>query len=298
MRLISIGDPGQETAAVYTEDGIAVLAEVRPTWPTSWRGVLSRFGAEGAEAFRDSLRVCVSEAKERGDAAWRKPDSVRLGPPIPDPSKIVAVGLNYRDHAEEQNKQPPEQPLLFAKAPTCLIGPRDTIELPPTEVEDRVDAEAELCVVVGRTLKAATESEAADAVAGYTIMNDVSGRAAQYGDRQWFRGKSFDTFGPCGPWVVTVDELSDPHGLALEADWNDRAMQRGTTSNLIFRVPGLLSYISRSMTLLPGDLVATGTPSGVGVFRDPPVFLRDGDVVTIRLEKVGELRNPVRRTRS
>jgi len=133
-----------------------------------------------------------------------------------------------------------------------------------------------------------------DYILGWTVMNDVSGRQAQYGDKQFFRGKSFDTFGPCGPWIVTRDELPDPSGLSLEADWGERAMQRGNTRDLIFSVPFTVSYVSRMMTLLPGDLITTGTPAGVGVFREPPCFLRKGETVTIRLEKVGELRNQVR----
>jgi 2-keto-4-pentenoate hydratase/2-oxohepta-3-ene-1,7-dioic acid hydratase in catechol pathway len=184
-------------------------------------------------------------------------------------------------------------PLLFAKAPSCLIGARDPIHLPDPSIEDQVDAEAELCVVIGRGGRQITESAALDHVLGYTIMNDVSGRRAQYGDKQWFRGKSFDTFGPCGPWIVTADELGDPGGLALEADWGPRPMQRGHTRDLIFSVPFVVSYVSRMMTLRPGDLITTGTPAGVGVFRDPQVFLGKGDVVTVRLEKVGHLSNPV-----
>jgi 2,4-didehydro-3-deoxy-L-rhamnonate hydrolase len=218
---------------------------------------------------------------------------VRLGPPVPDPGKIVALGLNYRDHAQEQKKEPPTAPLLFAKAPSCLIGPADPIRLPDPSIEDQVDAEAELCVVIGQRSSGLAPEKALDAVLGFTIMNDVSGRRTQYGDKQWFRGKSFDTFGPCGPWIVTRDELPDPSGLALEADWGDRPMQRGNTRDLIFSVPELVSYVSRMMTLYPGDLITTGTPAGVGVFREPPAFLRRGDSVVIRLEKVGELRNPV-----
>jgi 2-keto-4-pentenoate hydratase/2-oxohepta-3-ene-1,7-dioic acid hydratase in catechol pathway len=220
-------------------------------------------------------------------------DRVRLGPPVNDPSKIVALGLNYRDHAREQKKEPPAVPLLFAKAPSCLIGPADPIRLPDPAVEDQVDAEAELCLVIGRRGRNIAEERALEHVLGFTIMNDVSGRRAQYGDKQWFRGKSFDTFGPCGPWVVTRDELADPGALNLEADWGDVPMQRGNTRDLIFPAPFVVSYVSRMMTLCPGDLITTGTPAGVGVFRDPPVFLRRGETVTIRLENVGVLRNPV-----
>ena len=295
MRWISVGERGRERPAVRTHTGVAVVGMIGPEWHGSWRSILQRSEAAGEsfDALFARVRTAVETAEALGGGAWIEDASERWGPPIPDPSKIVAIGLNYRDHAEEQNKQPPERPLLFPKAPTSLIGPHDAIVPPPPDVEDRVDAEAELCAVVGRTLRYASPDEGNAALVGVTIMNDVSGRRAQYSDKQWFRGKSFDTFAPCGPWIVTVDELTRTDGLALEADWNERPMQRGNTRDLLFDVPQLLSYISMSMTLLPGDLVSTGTPSGVGVFRDPQVFLKDGDVVTIRLEGVGELSNRI-----
>lgn len=281
MRLVSFGEPGRERPGVVVGTGIADLAAARPAWPSSWRGIVS--GVPWSEIVAVAARAPVIPL-----------DSVRLGPPIPDPSKVVALGLNYRDHALEQKKEPPPAPLLFCKAPSCLVGPHDPIVLPDPAIEARVDAEAELCIVLGRHARNVPESEAMDCILGWTVMNDVSGRQAQFGDKQFFRGKSFDSFGPCGPWIVTRDELPDPSGLALEADWGERAMQRGNTRDLIFSVPFTVSYVSRMMTLLPGDLITTGTPAGVGVFHDPPVFLQQGETVTIRLEKIGELRNPVR----
>jgi len=280
MRIVSFGESGRERPGVVQDGAVADLLAVRPGWPPRWRGILEAgLFVEVAEAAREAPAVPL--------------ESVRLGPPIPDPSKIVAIGLNYRDHALEQKKQPPSAPLLFAKAPSCLIGPHDPIRLPDETLEDQVDAEAELCAVLGRRARNVTEADALEHVLGFTIMNDVSGRRAQYGDRQWFRGKSFDTFGPCGPWIVTRDELPDPDGLALEADWGDRPVQRGNTRDLIFSVAFLVSYVSRMMTLEPGDLLTTGTPAGVGVYRDPPMFLRRGETVRIRLERIGELGNPV-----
>jgi 2-keto-4-pentenoate hydratase/2-oxohepta-3-ene-1,7-dioic acid hydratase in catechol pathway len=274
-------------------DELVDFLAARPAWPRSWRALLGAglvLGADGTPS--RELGVAAEEARK--SSASRIPiGAARLGPPIPDPTKIVAIGLNYRDHALEQKKEPPEAPLLFAKAPSCLVGPRDPIRLPDPAIEDRVDSEAELCVVLARPARNVSEADAMECVLGYTVMNDVSGRKAQYGDRQWFRGKSFDTFGPCGPWIVTRDELPDPSGLALEADWGGRPMQRGNTRDLIFSVPALISYVSRMMTLLPGDLITTGTPAGVGVFRDPPAFLQRGETVTVRLEKVGEIANPV-----
>ncbi len=283
MKLASFGAIGREGAGVVDGDRILDLGKVRPAWPTTW-GAILRAGlwpevSAAVEVARTSPSASTALAGER------------LGPPITDPSKIIAIGLNYRDHALEQGKEPPPAPLLFAKAPSSLIGPRDPIVLPIDEPQ--VDAEAELAVAIGTRARDVTEAAALDFVLGYTIMNDVSGRAAQYGDKQWFRGKSFDTFAPCGPWLVTADEYGDPIGRALEADWSDRAMQRGNTRDLLFDIRALVAYVSRQMTLLPGDLISTGTPAGVGVFRTPPVFLRSGDVVRIRLDGIGELQNPV-----
>jgi 2,4-didehydro-3-deoxy-L-rhamnonate hydrolase len=281
MRLVSFGEPGRERPGVVVGNGIADLAAVRPAWPASWRGIMTLLPWADVVAAVAGAPVVPLEA-------------VRLGPPIPDPSKVVALGLNYRDHALEQKKEPPTAPLLFCKAPSCLVGPHDPIVLPEPAIETHVDAEAELCIVIGRRGRDIPESGAMEHILGWTVMNDVSGRQAQQGDRQFFRGKSFDTFGPCGPWIVTRDEVPDPSGLSLEADWGERPMQRGNTRDLIFSVPFTVSYISRMMTLLPGDLITTGTPAGVGVYREPPVFLQKGDTVTVRLEKIGELRNPVK----
>jgi 2,4-didehydro-3-deoxy-L-rhamnonate hydrolase len=290
VRLVSFGEAGREQAGVVEGDRILPMLELRPSWPRSWREILGGgLFPSVAAALDEARRTMATTAPER----FPHLAGVRLGPPIPNPTKVVAIGLNYRDHALEQKKEPPAAPLLFAKAPSCLVGPYDPIHLPDEAVEDQVDAEAELCVVMACAARNVTESLAMASVLGFTIMNDVSGRASQYGDKQWFRGKSFDSFGPCGPWVITRDELPDPSGLALEADWGGRPMQRGNTADLIFSVSALVSYVSRMMTLCPGDLITTGTPAGVGVFRDPPVFLRRGEDVVIRLERVGEIRNPV-----
>lgn len=219
-------------------------------------------------------------------------DEVSLYPPLPRPSKIVCLGLNYEDHAREQNKEPPDHPMLFSKAPSALTGPLDDVIIRPGV--EGVDAEAELAAVIGREASMIPAGEAADYVAGYMAFNDVSARKIQRGDRQWFRGKSFDTFAPCGPWLVTADELGDPQTLSIRQTLNGRVMQEGSTSAMIFTVKEIISFISNSMTLLPGDIIATGTPSGVGVFRDPPVFLKDGDLVEIEIERIGKLRNRVK----
>jgi len=216
--------------------------------------------------------------------------SVRLMAPIPNPSKVVAIGLNYRDHAREQGTAIPERPLIFAKFPTSVIGPGDTIVWDP-ELTQRVDFEAELAFVVGKTARRVPESDAYAYIAGYTCGNDVSARDLQFGDQQWVRGKSLDTFCPLGPALVTRDEIADPHRLAIRSVLNGEVMQDSNTSELIFGVPELLSFISRAFTLLPGDVVMTGTPHGVGVFRNPPVFLKEGDRIAIEIEGVGRLEN-------
>lgn len=280
MRLVSFGDAGRERPGVVVGSEIADLGAARPAWPGTWRGILAIVPWAEVEASVFQAPLVALE-------------TARLGPPIPDPSKVVALGLNYRDHALEQKKEPPSAPLLFCKAPSCLIGPHDPIRLPDPSIEAHVDAEAELCIVIGRRGHDIPETAAMEHILGWTVMNDVSGRQAQHGDKQFFRGKSFDTFGPCGPWIVTRDEVPDPSGLSLEADWGTRPMQRGNTRDLIFSVPYTVSYVSRMMTLLPGDLITTGTPAGVGVYREPPVFLQKGETVTVRLERIGELRNPV-----
>jgi 2,4-diketo-3-deoxy-L-fuconate hydrolase len=219
---------------------------------------------------------------------------VRLLAPVILPSKIICVGLNYRDHAEEQNKPLPPRPMLFSKASTCLQAPGLPIELP--EDLTQVDAEGELAVIISKPGRRIPREKAAEHIAGYTCFNDVSDREAQYADKQFFRGKSIDTGGPCGPWLVTPDELPEfAHGLAVKCWWNDELMQSSNTDQLIFPVDELIAHASRNMTLLPGDIISTGTPGGVGVFRDPKVFLRPGDTVTVEVEGIGRLTNPVTR---
>ena len=212
--------------------------------------------------------------------------------PIDRPGKIVCIGLNYRDHAEEQGAALPERPLLFAKWPNTLIGPGDPIVIPP--VTEQVDYEAELGVVIGSRVSRASAADALDAVAGYVCVNDVSARDLQFSDGQWTRGKSVDTFCPVGPHLVPAAEIPDPQALRIRALVNGEALQDSTTANMVFGVAELIAYITRSVTLEPGDLIATGTPAGVGAFRDPKVFLRPGDEVTIEIEGIGALTNPVR----
>jgi 2,4-didehydro-3-deoxy-L-rhamnonate hydrolase len=210
--------------------------------------------------------------------------------PIERPGKIVCVGLNYRDHAEEQGVELPDAPLLFAKWPNALIGPGEPIVIPP--VVTQCDYEAELGVVIGALVKDVSQENAFAAVRGYVCANDVSARDLQFADGQWTRGKSPDTFCPVGP-LVPAAEISDPHDLSIQAIVSGEVLQDSSTANLIFGIDEIISYASRTMTLEPGDLILTGTPAGVGVFRDPQRLLRPGDEVTVAIEGVGSLTNPV-----
>ncbi len=210
--------------------------------------------------------------------------------PIDRPGKIICVGLNYRDHAEEQGVELPKVPLFFAKYTTALIGPGDAIVIPP--VVTQCDYEAELGVVIGASVRNVSKENALEAVRGYLCANDVSARDLQFADGQWTRGKSPDTFCPVGP-LVPAAEIRDPHDLRIRAIVSGEVLQDSTTANLIFGIDEIISHASLTSTLEPGDLILTGTPAGVGVFRNPKRLLQPGDEVTIEIERVGELTNPV-----
>ena len=220
-------------------------------------------------------------------------DRVTLAAPVSRPSKIIGIGLNYKDHAEEQKAKVPDVPVIFAKFPNSLIGHRETITWDP-KVTSKADFEGELAVVIGSKIQNCPESEALGAVFGYTCANDVSARDLQFRDIQLLRGKSLDTFCPLGPWIVTGDEIPNPNSLKIQSWLNGRLMQDSNTSLMIFRVSGIVSFLSRHFTLLPGDVILTGTPRGVGVFRDPPVFMKEGDEVAVEIERVGRLVNTCR----
>ncbi len=215
-----------------------------------------------------------------------------LAPPILNPSKIICVGLNYADHCREQNIDLPKSPVLFAKFPTALIGINEAITW-PAESSQQVDYEAELAVVIGCEAKNVSENEAYHYVAGCTIVNDVSARDVQFSDGQWIRGKSFDTLCPMGPYLITMDEIDDPQELDIRCRVNEELRQDSNTREMIFQIPFLISFISKTSTLLPGDVISTGTPAGVGVFRNPKVFLKPGDMVEVEIETIGLLRNSV-----
>jgi 2-keto-4-pentenoate hydratase/2-oxohepta-3-ene-1,7-dioic acid hydratase in catechol pathway len=222
--------------------------------------------------------------------------SVQLLSPLPRPGKIVCVGLNYYDHAAESQMQVPTAPLLFTKFANAVIGPGDSIRLPRNS--NQVDYEAELAVIIGEETRDVPVASALGKVYGYACANDVSARDFQFADGQWFRGKGQDTFCPLGPWIVTRDEVPDPQTLPIRCKVNGQVLQDDTTANMIFPVAELVSYISTGITLDPGDVILTGTPVGVGFARTPPLFLADGDTVTVEIEGIGELTNRVAMTSS
>jgi 2-keto-4-pentenoate hydratase/2-oxohepta-3-ene-1,7-dioic acid hydratase in catechol pathway len=217
---------------------------------------------------------------------------VRLGPPIPDPEKILCMGLNYRDHAAESGQALPSVPLFFAKFRNSLIGPGDEIVLPAASTQ--VDYEAELAVVIGRRCRGVSTEEALEYVAGAMAFNDVSARDLQFESSQWTMGKAIDTFAPCGPALVPLEEITDLQTLGIRARVNGETLQDADTSLMVFGVAEAVAFLSTVMTLEPGDVIATGTPAGVGMGRDPQVWLRGGDVVEVEIDGIGTLRNPVR----
>ena len=281
MKLVTYGESGQERIGAVAGSEIVDLQSADASLPGTVLGVLE---AEAVEA--------VSRAVESGAGTRTPLADARLASPIPRPPKIVCVGLNYLDHATEQNMPLPEHPLLFSKATSSVVGPYDDVVLPAES--EQVDYEVELAVVIGKTATAVSEADAYDYVAGYTVANDVSARDIQFRQQQWHQGKSYDTFCPMGPWMVTKDEIPDPNALAVKLTLNGTVLQDSNTDNLIFNVPTLVSRISSAMTLLPGDVISTGTPAGVGVFRDPKILLKAGDYMETWVEGIGTLKNHVR----
>jgi len=286
MRLISFGRAGSERPGVLLdEDRILDLDRASGGTIPGIRHLL--------EYGRAWMRLVSSWVTSGPRSDWLlSAEGVRLGPPVTDPSKIVCLGLNYRCHAEEVRARPRDEPLLFAKAVSSLAGHLDPVWYP--EGEDHLDYEAELAVVIGRRCLRADPADWEEYVAGYTIVNDVSGRDAQVADRKWFRGKSYDSTCPMGPWLVTRDEIPDPHDLRITATLNGELRQDGHTRDLLFRIPEILAFASRNITLHPGDVIATGTPAGVGFYRDPPACMAAGDEISVAVEGLGALTNVVR----
>jgi len=284
LKLVTFKDGNRVKTGAVIGNSILDISAAQPFLPTTCDEILKR-------GLLPEIQNLIDNASELKRTFFKPLNSVTLFPPILRPSKIVCIGLNYRSHAEEQGKEPPGYPLIFAKAPSALAGPFDCIEVRPWVTH--VDAEAELAVVIGTGGARIGEDDAMNHVAGYMAFNDVTARKFQKEDGQWFRSKSFDTFAPCGPWLVSKDEVPDPQNLSIRQILNGEVVQDGNTSDMIFSVKELISHISKSMTLFPGDIIATGTPSGVGVFRNPKVFLKDGDVVEVEISGIGKTRNRV-----
>ncbi len=275
MRLIRFGNKGAESPGLWKDGKIVDLRAVYPEIPDI-----------GEAFFRGGWLEKAATVQEPGLEM-----DVRIGCPIVQPAKLICLGINYSEHKEETGFEKPANPLLFCKTPNALNGPYDPIMMPRTS--HQVDWEVELAVIIGREGKRIPGHQAFDYIAGFSVMNDVSGRDVQLSESQWFRGKSFDTFAPLGPAIVTPDEIEDVHNLRLTTEVNGERMQDGNTRDLIFDVPAIIEFISQDITLVPGDVIATGTPSGVGYFRDPPIVLKAGDTVECTIENIGSIRNEV-----
>lgn len=286
MRLVSYGPVGQERLGALIDNGsrIVDLNRADSSLPADMLSFLrGDFMARARALLADTSKVAPSAVVSR--------TGVRLGAPVPRPGLIVCIGLNYKDHADEQGHAYPPAPLLFCKGPMAANGPEDDVVYP--EGVEQLDYEVELGVIIGKTAKKVAAADAAKHIAGYCVFHDVSARCAQFGDKQWFRGKSFDTFAPFGPALVTPDEAGDAGSLNLCCKVNGEVRQNSNTRNLIHPVPKLVEYISRGITLQPGDVIATGTPSGVGVFFKPPRLLKRGDVVELEVQGLGKLVNRI-----
>jgi 2-keto-4-pentenoate hydratase/2-oxohepta-3-ene-1,7-dioic acid hydratase in catechol pathway len=283
MKLVSLA-PGGELGVVVGRRVIAGRA-LGPLAPATMAELLADWKSGFAR-----LNEAANHATP-GDGAPL--EETMLMAPVPRPGKIACAGVNYRVHASEQNREPPDHPVMFAKFATSLVGHQADIRWSP-RLTQAVDFEAELAVVIGAVCRRVAPEQALHYVAGYTCLNDVSARDLQYSDKQFVRAKSLDTFGPMGPWLVTADEIPDPQTLAIRCEVNGKVMQDSNTADMIFSVAELVSFCSQAFTLEPTDIIATGTPGGVGWFREPRQMLRDGDVVTVDIEGIGRLVNHCR----
>lgn len=290
MRLTNIYlSNGQSSLAIIQNDRVFPLARLDPDDPVfasvaKW----ARGDDEARSRMLSALTLAVSQS-----SCWQALDSIQYAPLVDEDCRMFCVGLNYADHAAENNLSPPASPVFFSKLSSTAIPHESAVVLP--QGSDQVDYEAEFAFMVGRRAKHVSKEDAVEYIAGYTIMNDVSARDMQFMDGQWFRGKNCDTFAPLGPWLVTADELKYPSKLTLQMRLNGKVRQHSNTSNLVFGPAALLSFLSQSLTLEPGDIVSTGTPGGIGYYANPKVFLQPGDAMEIEIEGIGILRNSVTR---
>lgn len=279
MKIIRFGDSGKEKIGIHLEGK---------------NYDLSAFGGDINEEFfaTDGLARLEEFVKANQGKLLEIPEDARIGSPVARPSKIVCIGLNYRDHAEETGAKIPEEPIIFMKSTTAMVGPNDQIMIPRGST--KTDWEVEFGIVIGKEASYVEEKEALDYVAGYVLHNDVSEREYQL-ERggTWDKGKGCDTFAPIGPWLTTADEIKDVNNIRLWLKVNGKMYQDGNTKNLIFSVPYIIAYISQFMTLLPGDIISTGTPAGVGLGFNPPIYLKEGDVVELGADGLGEARQEV-----
>ncbi|MBL7764263.1 MAG: fumarylacetoacetate hydrolase family protein [Chitinophagaceae bacterium] len=273
MKLIRFGEPGKEKPGVVLNDKFYDVSAFGEDFNEMF---FENDGLKRLQQFVDNNRSSFPAIKE----------GTRLGSPVARPSKIVCIGLNYADHARETGATPPSEPVIFFKSTTALTGPNDNIVVPKNS--KKTDWEVELAVVIGKKASYVEEKDADDYIAGYVLHNDVSEREFQL-ERggTWDKGKGCDTFAPIGPWLATKDEIADVDNLRLWLTVNGKKMQDGTTANFIFRIPHLISYVSQFMTLLPGDIISTGTPAGVGLGMNPQVYLKEGDVVELGIDGLG-----------
>lgn len=277
MRLVTYDKGGNATLGARKDDQVVDLSDVAPDM---------RAYLDGGDRTRKDAEAAISTGAGATDAG-----GVKILAPIQNPEKIICIGLNYADHAEESGMAIPEEPIVFSKYASTIIGPGDEIRVPPSS--SKTDYEVELVVVIGKRGKDISEADALDHVAGYTIGHDVSARDYQLEKPggQWMLGKTFDTFAPIGPEIVTSDEVGDPHALGIRCILNGDTVQDSTTAQLIFKVPQLVAYLSHVFTLAPGDLIFTGTPPGVGMARDPQLWLKPGDTVVCEVDGLGRLEN-------
>ncbi|HSK87631.1 MAG TPA: fumarylacetoacetate hydrolase family protein [Anaerolineales bacterium] len=297
MRLVTYERDGKWQAGIAIEDKVvdssaaAKAAVMTANADRISNRSIIQLSRERQLQLEETARTLANSSPSSVNAFLMK--DVRLGPPIPDPDKIICLGLNYRSHAEESGFAIPTVPIFFAKYRNTLNGPTSPIILP--DMSKEIDYEAELAVVIGKPCKDITAAQAFEHVAGYMAFNDVSARDLQMRTGQWLSGKTLDTFAPCGPALV-IAEINDPQNLNISTRLNQQTLQQSNTCNMIFSVAETIAYISQLMTLEPGDIIATGTPEGVGFKRNPPIFLQDGDVVEVEVEGIGTLRNPVVRS--
>ena len=280
MKIARIKQDSMETYALVHNNTIVSKEELEKQLKTNLPNSIEEF------LFGDHIAAMKTAKLTVG-----KKEQCKLLPPILKPSKIICLGYNYLDHAKEQGATPPQEPVIFMKPHTTLVGAHDTIVCP--NFVTKLDYEGELAFVIKKNCKNVKQEEAMNHVLGYMVFNDVSARDIQFGDKQWTRGKSFDTFAPCGPWITTKDEIKDPHNLQIVTKVNGEVRQNSSTKNMAMKIDKIVASLSKVMTLEQGDIIATGTPSGVAAFMSEPKFLKHGDIVEIEIEGLGKIRNDV-----